>query len=210
MQDADAYARSRAAQRAYRQTPEAMEAERQRQRRLRNSDYGVVIKATKKAYYDRNAERLKADRREWAKTEHGRKTRQAWLEANREKMRENDRRYYAENMDRFRAYRQKSYYANPEKHRRYARERYIRKGGHGYQRNKPALLDIQSNTCPWCLDGDRDDDMWTVDHIVPIVHGGTSDIDNLQAMHYSCNSSKRDRYDEEVFTRTRFTMEATS
>ena len=33
----------------------------------------------------------------------------------------------------------------------------------------------------------------TVDHVQPLSRGGTSDINNLQSMCRSCNSSKKDR-----------------
>ena len=33
----------------------------------------------------------------------------------------------------------------------------------------------------------------TVDHILPVAHGGTDDIDNLQLAHLACNASKQDR-----------------
>jgi 5-methylcytosine-specific restriction endonuclease McrA len=32
-----------------------------------------------------------------------------------------------------------------------------------------------------------------VDHIIPRKHGGTDDLENLQALCYSCNAMKRDR-----------------
>lgn len=33
----------------------------------------------------------------------------------------------------------------------------------------------------------------TVDHVIPVAHGGTDDIDNLQLAHLGCNASKQDR-----------------
>lgn len=33
----------------------------------------------------------------------------------------------------------------------------------------------------------------TVDHILPVAHGGTDDLDNLQLAHFACNSTKQNR-----------------
>lgn len=33
----------------------------------------------------------------------------------------------------------------------------------------------------------------TVDHVLPVAHGGTDDLDNLQLAHLACNATKQDR-----------------
>lgn len=38
-------------------------------------------------------------------------------------------------------------------------------------------------------------DSASVDHIVPVSHGGSHDLDNLQLSHWSCNHKKRNRLD---------------
>ena len=43
--------------------------------------------------------------------------------------------------------------------------------------------------CVRCGSGEK----LTVDHVVPMVRGGTNDIDNLQTLCKSCNSKKCDR-----------------
>lgn len=49
---------------------------------------------------------------------------------------------------------------------------------------------------PWCAvcrGPATPSDPLTVDHIVPLSRGGKNVISNMQAMHRSCNSAKRDR-----------------
>jgi len=53
------------------------------------------------------------------------------------------------------------------------------------------MFERQQRQCAICgtnLEGNP----WHLDHIMPVVHGGTSNIDNLQALCVSCNLSKKD------------------
>ena len=36
---------------------------------------------------------------------------------------------------------------------------------------------------------------WEIDHIVPVVHGGSDDISNLQPLHWENNAAKGDQLD---------------
>lgn len=55
--------------------------------------------------------------------------------------------------------------------------------------HRAALLARDGNRCVRC--GETDD--LTIDHIVPIVHGGTDDYTNLRVLCRPCNSSKGPR-----------------
>lgn len=61
----------------------------------------------------------------------------------------------------------------------------------GYSKFKPLLVQMQKGLCGLC---DRilpeDTSRVEVDHIVRVRDGGTSAIDNLQAVHRSCNQRK--------------------
>lgn len=57
-----------------------------------------------------------------------------------------------------------------------------------WQELRTAVLKRDDHTCQYC--GNHAE---TVDHIVPLAAGGSSEPDNLCAACGSCNSSKRDR-----------------
>lgn len=74
-----------------------------------------------------------------------------------------------------------------------ARQRRQRRIGKrsGYSKFKPLLVQMQEGLCGLC--GRRlpeDMSRVEVDHIVRVRDGGTSAIDNLQAVHRSCNQRK--------------------
>lgn len=60
----------------------------------------------------------------------------------------------------------------------------------GYSRYKPLLVQMQKGLCGLCGRVLPEDMSVEVDHIVRVRNGGTSAIDNLQAVHRSCNQRK--------------------
>lgn len=73
-----------------------------------------------------------------------------------------------------------------------ARQRRRRRVGKGtYYKLKPLLVQLQEGRCGLCgrmLPEDKG--RIEVDHIVRVRDGGTSAVDNLQAVHRSCNQRK--------------------
>lgn len=61
-----------------------------------------------------------------------------------------------------------------------------------YQERLLALINRDGLACAKCH---TYNDL-TIDHIMPVSKGGTDDLDNLQLLCRSCNSSKGDRIDE--------------
>ena len=74
-----------------------------------------------------------------------------------------------------------------------ARQRRRRRIGNstGYYKLKPLLVQMQEGLCELCgRKLPEDMDRVEVDHIVRVRDGGSSAIDNLQAVHRSCNQRK--------------------
>ncbi len=61
-------------------------------------------------------------------------------------------------------------------------------GGSFSETEWQALLEAYGHICRNCGSGGK----MTVDHILPISKGGSSNIDNIQPLCLSCNSAKRD------------------
>lgn len=109
-----------------------------------------------------------------------------WKNANPDKLREYERKRYATNSERCRKWR----HSNPDKanaiiHRR--RTRQTAAGGSYTVAEWKSLLDHYGNRCLCC---GRNDVRLAADHIVPVVRGGSSSIDNIQPLCNSCNSRK--------------------
>lgn len=72
-----------------------------------------------------------------------------------------------------------------------ARERAEREriaGGRVSAPTRRMVFARDERTCVACGSRDR----ISIDHIIPLIHGGTNDLDNLQTLCIPCNSSKQD------------------
>jgi 5-methylcytosine-specific restriction endonuclease McrA len=144
-----------------------------------------------RAWYAANKEHKKDHRnavaRIWArdnKERHNANSR-AWREANKERAAAITSAWVKRNPDK----------ANAQTNARRARLRNV--GGH-YTATDIQLLRQQQNDCcaaPHC--GIHLAGKGTVDHIVPLVRGGSNWPENLQLLCKSCNSKKQDRTMEE-------------
>lgn len=143
---------------------------RQRQRRTYEQ-----IREARRQYYLKNKERI-----------------QKYYADNRERMRLRWQRYYHSNIEfmqkRGLEWRQK----NRVRHAAYQHRRRTRKthaGGYYTVAEWDALKAKFNFTCLSC--GRQEPDiMLTADHVIPVVKGGSSDINNIQPLCRSCNSSK--------------------
>ena len=137
--------------------------------------------------------------------------------------RERTRKWKMENPDRVAINRRNSQIANVEKERERSRKRRrenperAREHNRKWERNNPVAVGARTHRhraaktaaggsytpAEWrslvehygnkCLCCGRTDVALTVDHVVPVSKGGSSNIDNLQPLCLACNSSKNDK-----------------
>lgn len=181
-------------------------SENDRRYRLANAE---KVKARKKKYIEENREKVKdgydrwkknnldkkkdADRR-WAAANKDKayKNHKKWrdVQSNAEKVAENNKKWREENPERAKEYARLWRERNPEKSkaRVHRRRSMVRGGGGSYTENEwNQLVAHYGEKCLCC---GRSDLPLTADHIVPVVRGGSSNIDNIQPLCLSCNVKK--------------------
>jgi len=153
-----------------------------------------------KEYYLQNVEAINARKRAYNASHHGMKTRPA-KDRSIEDIRtasEKRKEYYQKNKQRIlancKAYRER----NPEKVRLMLREcrhrrRAIEHSAEGSHTKEDILLQYKSQKgkCWWC--GIELNDVYHVDHLVPLSRGGTDNPNNLVVTCQFCNLSKKDK-----------------
>lgn len=116
---------------------------------------------------------------------------QAWVAANQERRRAYRKEYYRRNAEKVKAEVKAYYQANPEKWRAWMQARRAR------LRNAPGTASVAQiasrvayygGLC-WMCHKPAD----TIDHVIPLVRGGSHWPANLRPACRSCNSSKRSR-----------------
>jgi len=113
-----------------------------------------------------------------------------WARENREKHNEKSRRYYRNNREKSTKKSRNWAKNNPEKNAAKGNRRRTQKTaarGSYTAGEWKALVDHYGNKCLCC---GRDDVKLTADHVIPVTKGGSSNIDNIQPLCASCNSSK--------------------
>lgn len=116
----------------------------------------------------------------------------AWALANPERSKEKQRKWIAANPERARAS-WRAYYQTPHgKARHRLQESKRRAMLHGVvcdltNEQVDRIFDVWDGECAYCAD-----DADTIDHIVPIVHGGPHTMSNVVPACRSCNSKKND------------------
>lgn len=109
-------------------------------------------------------------------------TNRRYCQRNPEKRRENDRRWRAANREYWRNY-QSVYSAN-------RRARKAKNGGFYTVDDVKMLREKQNNCCAACNSNKK---KLEVDHVIPVVKGGSNDPSNLQLLCGPCNKSKGSR-----------------
>ena len=139
----------------------------------------------RKAQWKRdNREKVNENNRRWAKNNPEKMMARIyrWRKANRDAVNKANKRWQEKHRQEYRA-------AEAAKSSRH-RTRKTAAGGSFSPSEFKALCDHYANKCLCC---GRDNIKLTADHIVPVVKGGTSNIDNIQPLCGACNSSKGDK-----------------
>jgi 5-methylcytosine-specific restriction endonuclease McrA len=130
-----------------------------------------------KAWRKRNVDKMReANRRQYANNpQHRQSVKNAWREANVDKIKAFQKKYRLNHLPKM----------AEKQHKRRAK---MRSNG-VYQISEKELIKLYSFPCIACGTTDR----VTIDHIIPIARGGTHSIGNLQSLCLKCNSSKNHR-----------------
>lgn len=174
------------------------------------------VKEQKRASYLKHRDkRLEADRRYYAENrervlertaryqrEHPEVQQKAsakYKATNRErilpKVRERSARWRAQNRDKDRAAALRWQKTNPDAYRANQHRYRTQKKGNGGSYTAAEWQELKARYDHRCLCCGRQEPeiVLTVDHVVPVARGGSSDIANIQPLCLSCNCSKQDR-----------------
>lgn len=116
-----------------------------------------------------------------------------WHRENRCHSRENSSRWRKENQDKFKTLISKWGQENPDKRKAYYHKRKTKKSKAGGSFTGQEWKQLCKQYNDRCLKCGKEGEL-TVDHIIPVSMGGTSDISNIQPLCRSCNSSKGATY----------------
>ena len=152
-------------------------------------------RAISKKSYHKHKDKHQQIQRTWRRNnpEKAKAATQNWRQNNQDRLLESQRNRRQENREQTNEWNRNWKKQNPEKikalnHRRDTRKT---KAGGSYTASEwKALVDHYEGKCLCC---GRSDVALTVDHVIPVAKGGTSNIENLQPLCLSCNASKRDK-----------------
>lgn len=137
----------------------------------------TCTRAAKVKYLPVSLEKRAAAQKAWNERHPGRTTEimREWRAANRERNRENDRRYQQ---------------AHPEHFRNKARlRRALKKTAQAELVERSAVWDRDAGICGICCTP-ADPASWHLDHVVPLALGGAHTYANTQVSHPACNMRK--------------------
>lgn len=143
-------------------------------------------------YYRDNPEPKKANAKKWKQQNPDRKKEldSRWQKENKDRANESKQKWLRNNPGRAKEAARGWRKRNPDKKMAIEENRRARKNNTGGSYTGPewkALVESYGGRCLCC---GRTDVRLTVDHIVPISKGGSSDIGNIQCLCVQCNSSK--------------------
>lgn len=159
----------------------------------------LVAKKNKRKY-DRNPEKPRLRSRIWYinNKEKAKETRKLYMLNSGDVVREKSRRSSANYREKFPEKSKQQindwWARNPERKKTYARNRRANKRGNGGNHTQAEVNDIfksQRGKCAYCKTKlGKATNMRHVDHIIPLINGGTNDRRNLQILCQPCNLEK--------------------
>lgn len=166
------------------------EYSKRRERKAKNPE---IYKASRTRHREKHADELRAKRQEW-REKHPDKVKwqtKDYYERNKDKRREAKKQWREANKDRINAHRREWKKANRELVRLKSQARRAK------ERNAPGsytiedlreIMTLQHGKCLYC--GRDLNEGYSVDHFMPLHHGGTNSKDNIVLCCKSDNSSK--------------------
>jgi 5-methylcytosine-specific restriction endonuclease McrA len=158
------------------------------------AEHRVHILEHAKAYGAAHAEekRAKALAYHWAHREERLAYKKAYRAKNRERLLAEGRKRYADNPEKMRAQTKAYKLAHPDKGLSYESMRRAAKQAPGAEKVDVAVLYVRDNkTCTLCHTHVKRSE-WSIDHIIPLKHGGQHTYRNTALAHKLCNIRKRD------------------
>ena len=139
-----------------------------------------------------NSEKFKEANKKWKKAHKEKRAKESkeWAKSHPEYRREVGEKWRAENPDYGKNWRKN----NKDKTRNYTATRKARLAGNGGDLTVEEWNDILVFYGHRCLCCGRSDVKLTIDHVLPILHGGKHSADNVQPLCGPCNSRKKDKH----------------
>ena len=149
------------------------------------------IKTVKK-WNGKNPEKVQKNKKGWEMVNSKRRSQFAkkWKKEHPDRKREIEKKWHTTHPE----YRKNWQRNNKDKLRNYEQTRRARIAGNGGNLTVEewnAILDFYGHKCLCC---GRNDVKLTIDHVIPIIHGGTHTADNVQPLCRSCNSRKSSKH----------------
>lgn len=154
------------------------------------------IKARCRTYYSENIEKGREQRKKWAAAhpEETKERRRRWYIANIEKVMDQNKKWCAENPEKLRAIKHNWIGAHLENHRDNEHIRRTRKRNGIYEKiNSLEIYERDKWICQLCQENVDEILKYpnpmsaTLDHVIPLVAGGSHTKDNVQLAHLGCN-----------------------
>lgn len=179
--------------RAYRQNNQKKVAEGKRRYEQNNRE---KVRDAGKRWREENKERKAETDRQWALANKDKRDEihRRWRSSNGDKVAERSRRWREENRERAKEQERNWRLSNPDRARAKVHARRAQQQGNGGRYTAQEWRDLCEQYGNRCLRCNRTDLPLTVDHVKPLIQGGTSDISNIQPLCKSCNSSKGDKH----------------